>query len=158
MRRPSRPWTRQNLANRLLIYFVVVWMAVFYPAVCQYHGLLLFGMPPGQRQHDMQIPTGATPAVHEHAVTHHAGGTEKLSTPATPQNVANHASNAAVPGLRHKTFPLETTPLSLLALALPQAVPFTTPQSHTDQHITVLLLAHQHQISPPEQPPRLSPA
>jgi hypothetical protein len=155
MRQPPKPELR-SFAYRLLIYFVVVWMAVFYPAVCQYHGLLLFGSPTMQRQHNMDTATDATTARYKHVLPHHTAEARIVSGSLTPD--ANNPHEASMPRLRHTTFPLNTTPMSLYVLALPLEVSFKLRQLYTSQIVMLPSLAHQHQLSPPDQPPRLSPA
>jgi hypothetical protein len=145
----------QNLLGRLLIYFVVVWMAVFYPAVCQYHGLLLFGSSAMQSQHQAQMAADAMTARHEHALLHPTAQMSKISRQVNP-DASNHSHEASTPLLRHKTIPLDAPTLSLYALALPLAISFNMPQPRASQNVMVLSLAHQHQTAPPDQPPRLS--
>lgn len=156
MPRPYYLRILRKLANRLLICFIIIWMTVFYPAVCQYHGLLLFDPPAMKSQYAAQRIIDTPSAEHGHALSSYTAETGELSKPVLTQASAP-AKSAPAPTLRHRTATPETVTMVLSGLVFFRAGAFIVPMSYTSQTFIPPLFSHQHQPSPPDKPPRVSP-
>jgi hypothetical protein len=155
MRRLSRPGRLPSVIQRLLTYFVVLWLAVIYPAVCQYHGMMLFASPTLRHAQDATM-AGAMPPAQTAPAPGHA--VSALPAEAPPAGARGPRADPSQPGLWHRPVPLDAAPMSLLGLALPLAVACAMRPTHTRRVVAALAFAHQHAVEPPEQPPRPLPA
>lgn len=88
----------RQLLYRLTITLLVVWMAIFAPATCIYHGLLLRVLPAHGHV--------ATMAHNQQVAANLARTTPAAATPQAPM-------------LHHQTLAGETSTMVLLAIALP---------------------------------------
>lgn len=153
MKRSSMPKLVGRLIYRLLTCLVVLWLAAFYPAVCQYHGLLLFTPPAIRIEQDAAFASGAITVGHKHLPSTdsaHTGPDPTVCTPSAP------ITEASTPHLRHKTHPLDASPMSLLSVVFLPAIILETAQTHTSRKVAAFSQNHQHQFSPPKPPPRRS--
>jgi hypothetical protein len=146
----GRVWrSRCSAAYRLLVYFTVVWLAIFYPAVCQYHGLRWL------RTSSPTLDTsGESTSAHDHATHAPSPHQEPLPTTGEPANRPLTAHETG-PSLRHKPVATETAVMSLLTMAAPPVSSFGLRPVETVQAALAPLFAHQADHSPPLQPPRL---
>lgn len=125
--------------HRLLTGLVILWLAVFYPAMCQVHGLMLFRAPapPAHQRHhppNMDAPMEMSPVGH-------------AAAPAT-----------GAPAMRHATLPVSVVVMSLLAMALPLETLFRLAPPAMSRRAIAPAFAHQVELSPPHEPPRFLPA
>jgi hypothetical protein len=137
------------LVYRVWIGVTILWMAVFYPAVCEYHGLMLF-KPPMSSAVSRRIAADLYAHRDSMAMTGPEHGAI-VEVPSRP-NLAT-----LVPTLQHQTYPITMTMISLLAISI-DALTFVKLFPHpTLRILATLLLDHQHYPIPPTRPPRLSP-
>jgi hypothetical protein len=145
-----RTWhSGRSAAHRLLVYFTIIWLAIFYPAVCQYHGLRWL------RTSSPALDTsGESTSAHDHATHASSPHQEPLPTTGEPANRPLTAHETG-PSLRHKPVATETAVMSLLTMAAPPVSSFGLRPVETAQAAIAPLFGHQTDHSPPLQPPRL---
>ncbi len=119
---------------------MVIWLAIFSPVVCEYHGLMLkFSVPepmPAASQHEM----------------HHHGDMPMESSGTTD----SHISGPTFRTLTHRMLTEDMQSMSLLIAVTPDHVLIAPLRviaaAHPgDRHFPV-----QRSVPPPEQPPRLT--
>jgi hypothetical protein len=133
----------QMWLQRLVTSLLVVWLAVFAPATCLYHGFLL-------------TPTATTsmislPPQHDHPMEHHGHhGQHSVQT----SQAADDNSTPLGPLFQHKTLAGESSTMLLLAIALPAefSLPLLAPSFDESMAQLIALLV---MLPPPDQPPRL---
>jgi hypothetical protein len=142
---------------RLITSFVILWLGIFYPALCEYHGLLLFRAPTPQAGagHD-HVPVQHDPYRHMTSTAHRQEQRkEKLTTAGVQLQEALGAGLSPSPLVRHKRAPVESSLMSVFSLALPSSATVLFFLSESSQISAELKLTHQADLSPPDQPPRL---
>jgi hypothetical protein len=137
---------------RLLISLMVLWLGVFYPALCEYHGLLLFRAP-ATHTSAAQAPAPAPPDAPAHAayVGHQQHGVTSHSTQ------ANDRPAPISPMPRHQRALVESSLISLFSLVLPASSALLFFPTAQWQLTPELSLIHQADLAPPDQPPRRFP-
>jgi hypothetical protein len=138
------PWqTLGVICHRLITLLLVVWLAAFAPATCQYHGFLL-------------RLTHLPEQEHLHVGTH--SRREKSATLAgvllADTLLGTNPESEEHSMVRHKPIGNDTSLMSLLALAIPHAV-ILGPLAHFSQVLIQAPLPRQFALPPPDQPPRL---
>lgn len=130
--------TASYFTRCLVTAAVVIWLTVFAPLTCSYHGFLLrSGAVPAMA--DMTMGSAQVEGVHMHfghpgAVTRPHGGFN--------QTLAGHHTSEG-----------ETAMLSLLMLAAPVQYQLEPP-AHSHARFVELPVAALHPSPPPEHPPR----
>lgn len=117
---------------------MVIWLAVFAPLTCSYHGFLL---RPGAMPAMASMPGGDMPM----AGTHRHASNQDVATP------SRGGFNPTLAG--HHTSEGETAMLSLLMLAAPAQYQLEPP-AHSYARFVELPVATLHPWPPPERPPR----
>jgi hypothetical protein len=130
--------TANYLTRCLITAAVVIWLTVFAPLTCSYHGFLL-RPGPVPAMADMTMGNAQVEGVHMHfgdpgAVTRPRGGFN--------QTLAGHHTSEG-----------ETAMLSLLMLAAPVQYQLEPP-AHSHARFVELPVAALHPWPPPERPPR----
>jgi len=138
---------RQGL-YRLLTGFMVIWLAVFYSALCEYHGLMLpFGPDPMASMHAGRTPAPA--AMH----IHHPGmAMPTMSMPSLMQD-----GNEASVFMQFSRVALSTAAMSFLTIATPTSFNLQPVQQQSFFVVVAPSITHQWSLLPPDQPPRLLP-
>lgn len=150
-----RRWLRAawKQTQYLLIGLMILWLAVLYPALCEYHGLLLFRV-----SHPQAILTHTDASTlhsgHEHRMEHYPAGMTTLSAIA----MGNHHHAIEDSGLaeqRHKRAPVESSAAGLPTVAVPDPVKMLSLLVASSLMVFAPAFAHQSNLAPPDQPPRL---
>ncbi len=144
--------TLHKFLYRLLTGFMVIWLTIFYSALCEYHGLMLpFGpsrmapMPGMEHTHDDHPATNmAMPA-------HHASMTMQID------NLARRDNDKNVIVIQFSHVPLSAVAMSFLTIAAPTASTLKLVQEQSSLIVIDVAVIHQCNLFPPEQPPRLLP-
>lgn len=138
---------RQGL-YRLLTGFMVIWLAVFYSALCEYHGLMLpFGPDPMAAMHAGSTPAPA--AMH----MHHPG----MAMPTMSMPSLRQSGNEASVFMQFSRVALSTAAMSFLTIATPTSFSLQPVQQQSFFIVAPPSITHQWNLLPPEQPPRLLP-
>lgn len=127
-----------SFLHRLITGLVILWLAVFYPAMCQYHGLMLF--------------RAATTSEHQH---HHPPDMDAALQMAHSGHAA--APVAGSPAKRHTKPPVSNEVTGLVVMALPLEIPLWSAQPAMSLRAIVPAFAHQIELAPPDEPPRFLP-
>lgn len=134
---------------RLLTGFVVIWLAVFYPALCEYHGLMLpFGPDSMAQMHDDQMQN--TNVAKSMAVPVHSGMDMQMP------NMAHSISKAST-FVQHSRVALTTVAMSFLTIAAPTGFNIRLAQQQSSFVVAEASIAHQCSLLLPDQPPRFLP-
>lgn len=140
---------RQGLYH-LITGFMVIWLAVFYSALCEYHGLMLpFGPDHMAQMDDMPRATSsATLPMTLHV--HHPGMNMQmpaLMPPTSKSATFRHFSRVA----------LSTIAMTLMTISAPHSLNLWLVQQQSSFVVTATILTHQCGDRPPDQPPRPLP-
>jgi hypothetical protein len=130
--------TAGYLARCLVTATVVIWLTLFAPLTCSYHGFLL---RPGAMPAMASMPMGNMPMAGTHR---HAGNQD-----AAPSSRVGFSPTLA----GHHTSEGETAMLSLLMLAAP-ALYQLEPPAHSHGGFVDMPITALHPWPPPERPPR----
>jgi len=140
------PFTAQLLYHQFIL-MLVLWLAVFAPVTCQYHGLLLhFGA--GVQPHDLASFVSED---------HLCGGPTSISDPKGAVDELGQSDRAAGSprGIYdHATVSTTTMILSLLALVQPQNLNLAHPGTARSLQLSDIDLPPLLGVSPLRQPPR----
>jgi hypothetical protein len=137
----------RRTSRRVLSGLVILWLAFFYPAVCEIHGMMLF--------RGATMPNAQMLSVGEHMGAHdHAAMTKCTLSDASaaPDADGSDRMNA----VRFRGIPSGSTVMAMAAMAAPSNLVLRVPDSAAQLIPPVRLAGHQHDPSPPERPPRLA--
>jgi hypothetical protein len=133
---------------------LVVWLALFAPATCVYHGFLLTNHP--VHAAGLEDPPSARP---EAALAHDAHAHHRAHRQAHPAEHQTGPNRCNIPPggaqVQHRPLTNDTSMMSLLAMAVPKLTTFNPPELTSFQYL-VPLIAWQLFLPPPDQPPRLA--
>ena len=127
-----------SFLHRLITGLVILWLAVFYPAMCQYHGLMLF--------------RAAKPS--EHQQHHHPPDMDATSQMVHSGHAAAPVAGSPTPAKRHVKLPVSNEVTGLVVMALPLEIPLWLAQPAMSLRAIVPAFAHQADLAPPDEPPR----
>jgi len=130
--------TASYLTRCLITAAVVIWLTVFAPLTCSYHGFLL---RPGAGPAMADMPMGSVQMDGAHM---HLGDQGAMARPLS-------GLNSTLAG--HHTSEGETAMLSLLVLAAPVQYQLEPPP-HSHASFVEVPVAPLHPWPPPERPPR----
>jgi hypothetical protein len=144
----SNPRDNVALVQLTLILFLAFWMAVFAPAICQFHGLMLrFG----------NNSDTAASTQHQHHIESGMDMDKDMSMPAEMDSQANSDPRSEPLGAtlyRHEPASTTTMIFMLFVVIVPGQIALQY-QSNTDQILpSNTPLPLQRTIPPPDQPPR----
>jgi hypothetical protein len=153
--------TLQQKLYRLTAGILVAWLAVFYPAMCDYHGLLLFRTAENAQR---SLSPGFAPTPGAPDLAHHGHGSRRhhldaASTPNATANMAEAASGVETEHTlpprseHHKPLAGESATAGLLSILTPSNFALPQLQMRTTFVLLVLDFHHQYQHPPPDQPP-----
>jgi hypothetical protein len=138
----------RRAAYRILSGLAIIWLAVFYPAVCEIHGMMLF--------HSTETPNAdlARSNLHDFGVmTAQVAAAHLAVQPAFPPGGKNGDVLAAI---RFRSVPIGSTVMAMVALALPPAMLLRVPGPAMRCIAAAIRTGHQNSLAPPDQPPRRS--
>lgn len=145
-------WRIHKFLYRLLTGFMVVWLALFYSALCEYHGLMLpFGPSHMERMRGMEHMHDDSPATSMAMPAHHASMAMQMDNWAR----SNGGKNDLVIQFSH--VPLGLVAMSFLTIAAPTSFNLKPVQKHSSRVVADAYFTHQCSLFPPEQPPRFLP-
>jgi hypothetical protein len=154
--------TLQQKLHRLTAGVLVLWLAVFYPAMCDYHGLLLFRTTePAQDRGSAASaqPPGASTSVYQQSQHHDHATVSTSSAGAGGISSAldieiDHTSSSRPK--HHKPLAGESAAAGLLSVLAPSNFALSHLQIRTSFVLLAVTFCHQYQHPPPDQPPRFS--
>jgi hypothetical protein len=131
---------------------MVIWLAVFYSALCEYHGLML--------------PFGPDSMAHMHS-KHSAHNNDTMPMtmtvhvhhPGMDMQMASLMPNAGKSNtfMQFSRMALSTVAMSFLTIAAPSTFTIPLRQQQSSFIVVTRLITHQWGLLPPEQPPRHLP-
>lgn len=156
------PKTRHYL-YRSLTGFMVIWLAVFYSAICEYHGLMLplnhnstWQMAQSSDDAPVSMPMDAMPMGSMAMMSpgmHHVGMGMQMSNWA----FATCKVQADKTMLQLGRMALNTVALSFLTISAPAACHVHWVQQQSLLLLVDLSIAHQCKVAPLDPPPRFEP-
>lgn len=135
---------------RLVTGFMVIWLAVFYSAVCEYHGLMLPLNPSLAAQMAMAVESPSTdsmPTLGAHV--HHPG--MKMSVVSPPAVTCKLQSNETL--LQLGRMALNTVALSFLTISAPTQFNVRLVLQQSAIILANTSCSHQYKVAPREPPP-----
>lgn len=136
----------RKAVRRALGGLAILWIAVFYPTVCEIHGMMLFRyteMP----SHDMADSCGR----------HREMGTMGMAmemSPVEPDFAPEIASGDKLGAVRFHGVPVGSTVMAMAAMYLAPALSFCAPNPTAEFAAVATFGGHQQFLAPPDQPPR----
>ena len=144
--------TLHKLLYRLFTGFMVIWLAIFYSALCEYHGLMLpFGPSRMAHMPDMEHTPDDATAVHMAMPTHHTSMNMPID------NLARSDSGQNDTFIQFSHVPLSAVAMSFLTIAAPTSFHLKLVQEQSSLVVADVFVTHQCNLFPSEQPPRSLP-
>ncbi len=120
---------------------MVIWLAVFYSALCEYHGLMLpFGPSMAHAHPNRTVASMVMPA-------HYA----------SMNNLARSESGKRDTFMQFSRVPLSAVAMSFLTIVAPATFNLRPLQQESSLVVAHVSITHQCSLLPPEKPPRLLP-
>ncbi|MCX6045386.1 MAG: hypothetical protein NT075_09745 [Chloroflexi bacterium] len=144
--------TLYKFLYRLLTGFMVIWLAIFYSALCEYHGLMLpFGPSRMAHMPEMEHVHADNPAASMAMPAHHT------SMAMQTDNLVSSDSSKGGMVLQFSHTPLSAVAMSFLTIAVPPSLHLKPVQEQSSLLVADEFVTHQCNLFPPEQPPQFLP-
>jgi hypothetical protein len=139
---------------RLVTGFMVIWLAVFYSAICEYHGLMLPLNPNISAQMAMALEPTSNESMPTMGTHVHDPGM-KMSVTSPPAVTCMLQPNETL--LELGRMALNTVALSFLTISAPTQFNVRLVLQQSTVIVFNTACSHQYKVAPREPPPRLSP-
>lgn len=137
---------------RLVTGFMVIWLAVFYSAVCEYHGLMLPLNPTSAAQMAMAVEPMSTESMPTLGTHVHRPGM-KMASSSPPAVTCKLQPNETL--LQLGRMALNTVALSFLTISAPTQFNVRLVLQQSTVIVFNTSHSHQYKVAPREPPPRL---
>ena len=136
---------------RLVTGFMVIWLAVFYSAICEYHGLMLPLNQSSAAQMAMAVePVSSMSMATMGSHVHQRG--MKMAAPSLPALTCKLQPNETL--LQLGRMALNTVALSFLTISTPTQFNVRLVLQQSAVILSNTACAHQYKVAPREPPPR----